>query len=247
MNASDVQLAKSWQLWYAFGRMKRFQFFPLLLYLAVCLAACHSQEQQAKTLVSQLGAADAVRRAEAAEALVAMGADAIDALTAGLSHENPQIRETSAWTLSEIATPVKHVVPALISVLTDADENVRIVGSIALQELGEPAVPYLIEALTAESAEIRLNAVYALGEIGKPLDTILPALINTLTDPEWNVRRLVVRALVTIGTPAVDSLIQALNSPDQDLRRMAERALNDIGTPQARKAVADAKKRLVDR
>lgn len=198
-------------------------------------------------LVTQLGATEAIRRTEAAEALVAMEAAAIDALTWGLSHENPRIRETSAWTLSEIATPANRVVPALISVLTDENENVRVVGSVALQKLGESAVPYLIEALTAESASIRLNAAYALGEIGKPLDTILPALINALTDPEWNVRRLVVRALATIGTSAIDSLIQALNSHDRDLRRMAERALNDMGTPQARRAIADAKKRLLDR
>ena len=206
--------------------------------------ACQSQEQRAKTLVSQLGATDAARRTEAAEALVVMGAEAIDALISGLSDENLQIREMSAWTLSEIKTPAARVVPALISILTDSDENVRIIGSVALQNVGESAVPYLINALTAESAEIRLNAAYVLGEIGIPLDTILPALINTLTDPEWNVRRLVVRALVTIGTPAIDSLIRALNSDDPDLHRMAERALNDIGTPPARQAIADAKRQF---
>ena len=223
--------------------MKRF----FLLSILLCLIACQSQEQQAKVLVNQLGDAAAVRRTQAAEALVEMGPEAIDALIHGLSNENPQVREMSAWTLSEIKTPAARVVPALISVLTDPDENIRVVGSVALQNLGEPAVPYLIDALTADAAEIRLNAAYALGEIGTPLDTILPALINTLTDPEWNVRRLVVRALATIGTPAVEPLIAALNSPDPDLRRMAERALNDMGTAQARKAIADAKKGLADR
>ena len=223
--------------------MKRFLLFLILL----CLMACQSQEQQAKTLVNQLGDRAAMRRTEAAKALVEMGHEAIDALIHGLSNENPQIREMSAWTLSEIKTPVARIVPALISVLTDPDENIRVVGSVALQNLGEPAVPYLIDALTADAAEIRLNVAYALGEIGTPLDTILPALINTLTDPEWNVRRLVVRALATIGTPAIEPLIAALNSPDPDLRRMAVRALNDIGTRQARKAIADAKKGLADR
>ena len=223
--------------------MKRFLLLPIFL----CLIACQSQEQRAKALVAQFGATDAARRAEAAKALVAMGAEAIDALIRGVSDENPQIREMSAWVLSEIKTPAARVVPALISVLTDPDENIRVMGSVALQNLGEPAVPYLIDALRAESAEIRLNAAYALGEIGAPLDTILPALISTLTDPEWNVRRLVVRALVTIGSPTVEPLIKALNSPDPDLRRMAERALNDIGTPQARKAIVDAKKALSDR
>ncbi len=181
------------------------------------------------------------------KALIEMGAPAVDALIWGLSNENPQIREMSVWTLSEIKTPAARIVPAIISSLTDPEETIRVVGSVALQNLGEPAVPYLIDALAAPSAEIRLNAAYALGEIGTSHDTIIPALIDTLTDPVWNVRRLVVRALVRIGTPAIDSLIQALNSPDQDLRRMAERALNDIGTPQARRAIADAKRRLIDR
>lgn len=209
--------------------------------------ACESQEHRAKTLVTQLGATDAVHRTEAMDALIAMGSSAVDALIWGLSNENPQIREMSVWTLSEIKTPTARVVPAIISALTDPNETIRVVGSVALQSLGEPAVPYLIDALAAPSAEIRLNAAYALGEMGTSHDTIIPALIDTLTDPEWNVRRLVVRALVRIGTPAIDSLIQALNSPDQDLRRMAERALNDIGTPQARRAITDAKKRLIDR
>lgn len=219
----------------------------LLLSMLLCLMACQPQEQRAKTFVTQLGAADAVHRTEAMEALIAMGSSAIDALIWGLSNENPQIREMSVWTLSEIETPAERIVPAIISSLTDSDETIRVIGSVALQNLGEPAVPYLIDALSAPAAEIRLNAAYALGEIGTSLDTVIPALIDTLTDPEWNVRRLVVRALVRIGTPAVDSLIQALNSPDQDLRRMAERALNDIGTPQTRRAIADAKRRLIDR
>ena len=195
-------------------------------------------------LVTELGARSAPRRVKAYRALVAMGTEAIDALIVGLSDDKPQVREMSAWVLSEIKEPATRVVPALITVLADPDENIRVVGSVILQGFGEPAVPYLIDALSADSPEIRLNATYALGEIGAPLDTILPALIRTLTDREWNVRRLVVRALVTIGTPAVDPLIQALHSENPDLRRMAERALNDIGTPKARQAIVDAKRKF---
>lgn len=222
------------------GSMQRLLFIPIFL----CLIACQSEEQRAEEFVAQFGATDAARRTEASKALVAIGPGAVDALIRGLSAENLQVREMSAWTLSEIGVPTARVAPALIATLADPDENIRVVGSVALQNLGEPAVPYLIDALKAESMEIRLNAAYALGEISKPLDTILPALIGTLTDPEWNVRRLVVRALVTIGTPAIDPLIQALHSDNPDLRRMAERALSDIGTPQARRAIADAKRQL---
>lgn len=209
--------------------------------------ACQSEDQRAKALVNQLGDTEVFRRTEAGEALIEMGPAAIDALIQGISDENPQIREMSIWTLSEIKTPTARVVPAIITSLADPEETVRVVGSVALQHIGELAVPYLIDALTAPSADIRLNAAYALGEIGQPLDTIIPALIKALTDTEWNVRRLVVRALIRIGTPAVDPLIQALNSPDQDLRRMAERALNDMGTVQALRAITAAKRRSLDR
>ena len=220
--------------------MKRL--FLILIFLS--LVACQSEDEHAKTLVTELGAGSASHRVRAYKALIAIGPEAIDALIVGLSDEDPRIREMSAWALSEIKEPAGRVVPALITVLNDPDENIRVVGSVTLQRLGEPAVPYLIDALSVDASEIRLNAAYALGEIGVPLDTILPALIRTLTDREWNVRRLAVRALVTIGTPAVDSLIQALYSEDPDLRRMAERALNDIGTPKARQAIADAKRKF---
>ena len=198
----------------------------------------------------QLGDTNAERRAQAAQALVAMGPAAIDALVWGISQENPpRIREKAVWTLSDIAMPAARVVPALISVLSDPGENVRVAGSIALAQLGEPAVPFLIEALAAASMETRLHVAYALGEIGRqldgepPLPAILAALIDSLTDAEWNVRRLVVRALATIGAPAVLPLREALNGRDKELRGMAERALNDIGTPEARRAIAAARKR----
>lgn len=236
----DLHKACSYGILYAMKHL-------LLLSIFLCLIACQSEEQQAKTLVTQLGAKDVALRTEAMKSLIAMGDSAIDALISGVSSEDSQVREMSVWTLSEIKTPVDRIVPAIITSLTDSEETIRVVGSVALQSLGEPAVPYLIDALRAPSAEIRLNVAYALGEIGTPLDTIIPALIDTLTDPVWNVRRLVVRALIRIGPPAVEPLTQALTSPDQDLRRMAERALNDMGTRQSLRAIADAKKRTRDR
>ncbi len=239
-----VELAKIGGLCYICKSMK---YVLLLSILLLFPTACQSNKEHAKILVSQLGDTEVSRRTRAADSLVKMGAEAIEALIEGLSDENPRIREISVWTLGEIKTPVTRVVPAIISSFTDPDETIRVVGSVALQHLGEVAVPFLIDALSAPSADIRLNAAYVLGEIGTPLDTIIPALIPSLTDPEWNVRRLAVRALVRIGNPAVGALIQALNSPNHDLARMAERALKDIGTAQAQRAIADVKQRSIDR
>ena len=112
--------------------MKRLLLIPIFL----CLIACQSEEQQAKAFVTQLGATDAARRTEASKALVAIGPEAIDALIQGLSDESLQVREMSAWTLSEIGVPTARIAPALISTLADPDENIRVVGSVALQNLG---------------------------------------------------------------------------------------------------------------
>ena len=130
----------------------------LLIPIFVCLIACQSQEEHAKILVAQLGARDARQRVKAYSALVAMETEAIDALIVGLSDDDPQIREMSAWALREIGKPAARIIPALISILADPNENIRVAGSVILQHLGEPAVPYLIDALDAESSEIRLNA-----------------------------------------------------------------------------------------
>ncbi len=224
--------------------MKSLQLFT---FVVLCLVACHSQKPPVETLVAQLGAPDAKRRSEAAAALVAMGPSAVDALMWGISHENPQVRETSVWTLSDIAVtscegvreaePPADVMSALISVLSDADETVQIIGSLGLQQVGEPAVPWLIAALDSGPSSTRLHVAYALGEIGGPHDVIVPALIVALTDAEWNVRRLVVRALVSIGVPAVPLLKAALTGADADRARMAARALSEMGVPEAREAL----------
>ncbi len=227
--------------------MKYLQFFPLLL---LCLTACSSQKQSGAWLVTQLGSPDAKERRDASKTLVTMGPSVIDALRFGISHENPQIREASAWVLSDIAVavcrqepnggPPADIMSALLSVLTDSDENVCVVGSIALQHVGPPAVPYLIDALDSASMSTRLHVAYALGEIGEPHALIVPALIDTLTDPVWNVRRLVVRALVSIGVPAIPRLKEVLSGAEPERARMAIRALNDIGTPEARQAIKEA-------
>lgn len=76
---------------------------------------------------------------------------------------------------------------------------------------------------------MRQTAVFALGRIGP---AAVPALIQTLRNPDPNLRRQAVDTLSRIGpeaAAAVPDLIHALSDPDPLVRRTAARALGQIG------------------
>ena len=192
------------------------------------IVGCDRQEQRTRRLAAQLGDVDAAARAEAIKELQQIGRPAVPTLLDILQHDSPAVRASALWVLGEIAEPVELAVPSIIPVLGDEDENVRTAASMALTEMGTSAVPFLIRALDEPSADIRLHAAYALGEIGEPVDLLIPALIQRLGDPVWNVRRVSVRALLDIGSQAVPQLNEALNSEDAGIRRFAAIALDQM-------------------
>jgi HEAT repeat protein len=92
---------------------------------------------------------------------------------------------------------------------------------------------------------VRETAADALARIG---DAAVPALIDTLHDPDQEVRAQAALALARMGdraAPAVDDLVNALNDPNEDVRRGAARALGQIG-PEAQEAVPALIKAIKD-
>ncbi|HWB08675.1 MAG TPA: HEAT repeat domain-containing protein [Pirellulales bacterium] len=92
---------------------------------------------------------------------------------------------------------------------------------------------------------VRETAADALARIG---DAAVPALIDTLHDPDQEVRAQAAQALARMGgkaAPAVDALIQALDDPNEEVRRGAARALGQIG-PEAGEAVPALIKAIKD-
>jgi HEAT repeat protein len=83
---------------------------------------------------------------------------------------------------------------------------------------------------------VRETAADALARIG---DAAVPALIDTLHDPDHEIRAQAARALARMGNkagPAVPALVAALDDPNRDVRQGAARALGQIG-PDAEEAV----------
>ena len=88
----------------------------------------------------------------------------------------------------------------------------------------------LIKALKYEDSNIRMFAAIALGEIGD--ERAIAPLTQSLKDKEEKARNEVLKALVKIGDPAVNTLIMAVK--DEKLEEGAKSALIKIGEPASR-------------
>lgn len=92
---------------------------------------------------------------------------------------------------------------------------------------------------------VRETAADALARIG---DAAVPSLVETLQDPDREVRAQAARALARMGPraePAIPALIAALKDSDKEVRMGAARALGQIGPPAA-EAVPDLIKAIKD-
>lgn len=138
-------------------------------------------------LVQQLSSHDnAGARNSAIEALIHIGAEAVDALLASLETPDPDVRKFIVDTLGDIRDP-RAVLP-LINRLEDPDENIRVASVEALGKIKDRrAVDALLGCLTRnDQGWLDYAAAEALGELGdeRALGPLLAALgRNSLREP----------------------------------------------------------------
>ena len=164
-------------------------------------------------------------REAAIEALLSIGAPAVEPLITALKDSDWLVREGAATALARIAD-VQAVEP-LIAALSDEYLTVREQVTEALVRIGAPAVESLIEALKNKNSSMRKQAAIALGRISD--ERSVEPLIAALKDENSIVRGQAVEALVTIGAPAVEPLVAALKDEDSNVRGQAVTALGKIG------------------
>ena len=161
------------------------------------------------------------------DALVKIGAPAVDHLLKGLGGDNRNIRESAAKTLGEMKD--LRAVEPLIKALNDSDcngyHNVRISAANSLGTLKDPrAVEPLIKLLKNDkNSDVREAAADALGWIGNP--RAIEPLIQALSEDGLLVCPHIARALARIGESALEPLIKALSVGNPDGRRYAAEAL----------------------
>ncbi len=131
-----------------------------------------------------------------------------------------------------IGPPAKAVLPALIKLVRETDdEQVRVRAVMALGYIGpeaKDAVPLLLELAGPMEGVTWFPSIHALGLIGRPA---VPALVETLTDPESPSREHAADALGEMGPVAKDaipSLLQAFDDDDEEVRNAVRNAIRDI-------------------
>jgi hypothetical protein len=137
-------------------------------------------------------------------ALKAMGEKAAGPLVEALASERRERRFGAAMALEPFEEQSQVVVPALIQVLSDKDEDVRWRAARSLGELHalpEQTVPALARSLREDyAANVRCYVISALEKFGSDADSALPDLRKATNDPDSVVRDYARKALKTITT-----------------------------------------------
>lgn len=125
-----------------------------------------------------------------------IGEPSVEPLISTMAHDDPQVREYAAFTLSFLDDP-RAVDPLLNLFANDPEVGVRTQAARALGRMEEErAIDPLIAALADSLSAIRQDAAYALGLIGDP--RARPALKALEGDSDELVRFFVDDALVRI-------------------------------------------------
>jgi hypothetical protein len=141
--------------------------------------------------------------------------------------------DSRASAIRMLKTIGKAAIPQLINVLGDPSRNAY--AAILLSEMGEPAIPALLDALGDDSKKTFASA--ALNEMGKKknntLTTIIPGLIDTLTNKSPQTRATAGVTLLNFGAPILEpfipNLIKVLGNVDAS--PFATNVLIGIGKP----------------
>ena len=105
---------------------------------------------------------------------------------------------------------------------TQKPDRIRISGLSIFEN--EPSPKSLVKKLKSKRHYNREYAANLLGNMGSRAGDAIPALLQTLHDPEWRVRASVVRALGKIGIDSDEvttALLKASADPDTDVRMAA--------------------------
>jgi hypothetical protein len=175
---------------------------------------------------------------ESAEAISYLGPDAIDPMLRAATNMAGQ---HELWQLlrnfEHLGTNGAPAVPSLIHWANDPDYWVRYGVVRALGGIGmrpDLAVPILLNALEHDAdSMVRRDAARSLGSFAKDSEDVLPALIKTLKDADWEARGGALSGLGKIQNKpevVVPLISPFLYDANNVLQRTAAYALRDLGS-----------------
>ncbi len=146
-------------------------------------------------------------------ALVALGSDAVPALTSALTNADAGVRHLAALSLSSLGSNALPAVPSLVQLLHAPEPATRYHGLLALGRLSPvptQVIPALIERLRDEKDEgNRLTTVVVLGLSGDRARAAVPLLLELHAesdDPLWrSTIRSALKNIDAASVPPADS------------------------------------------
>lgn len=193
--------------------------------LAVCLALCgvpslglaQNDEVDVKALVEQIkaGGDDAYLAVDRLAAV--KEGDAIKALTAAASAEDPELRWRAARALSSHGADAAGAVSALTANLKHPDSKVRGYSVHALGTIGgasKEALPKMVDIVTDEDPLVRRSALMAIQKLKADPEITMPLMIAALRDADPRVATSVLQQLASGGPETLPRLIKALETPE---------------------------------
>jgi HEAT repeat protein len=131
-------------------------------------------------------------------------------------------------------------IEGLIKLLDHKKLEVRKEVAEILREWAKPeCVPALIKALKDENQGVRVYAVQGIARLRDPQTD--PVLEMAAQDPDWEVRKEALSALVKSGRNG-NAMLEAIRFNSAELRELAAMRLGDTGGPQATEALIEALK-----
>jgi HEAT repeat protein len=191
-------------------------------------------------LLNALKDEDALVRSAAGGALQAIRpywTEIIPELTRRLKDPSLHVRWQAAKLLAEFGASARAAVPALTMALQDPDRDVRRAAAETLGVFGSDAKS-AVPALVKYSHEDSFTAGFALWRIDRRPETVMPALIRALRDPNPMIRASAAGMLGQLGPAAKDAfpaLTELLKDNEALPNDQAKRALIAIDKKAAAK------------
>src|SRR4030095_14517836 len=177
-----------------------------------------------------------------AYALTRIGPAAIPPLIQALGGDDTPLRAGAAKALGGMGPAAKEAIPALISNLKHADNDVQREGIEALVLIGADAKTPVIAALSSKESRERSAASMTLAGMGRSAQDAAPAMFDQLDkETDVTVRVSLLTALPKIGAEPktlVPRLIDALKDQNDSIRHAAINGL--LSFPSARKEIVDS-------
>jgi HEAT repeat protein len=191
---------------------------PLRFFVADLLTKIHDV-RAIGPLVSVLGVGESGIGNKASEALIGIGAPAVDALLVAITNQDPVVRRHAARALGGIKD--ERAVESLLAALMDESVDVRRQALEAVVKFQDNRV---LDALLFALSDpgLHIEAGLLLGE--RKDVRALPCLMEALRGSDSDHAEAARRVLILIGTPAVDELITVLRDrnpeyPEREVKR----------------------------